>query len=117
MANIREAVRAAMQATANIKPRSAGVPEWGDLYVRAITVAEVEEQTADTDAKGDKFRFARAAARVLCDADGNLLFDAKEPEDVNLLSRQPWTLLQKVLAASGEFNATSDEGVAEAKNG
>lgn len=93
----REELITAIRATATQAPRAVVVPKWGTVYVRDITVAEVEEQTADTDAKNDKLRFARAAARVLCDEAGVLLFDPNDNEHVALLAKQPWKLLRKVL--------------------
>ena len=92
---------AAMQATASRKPVAVEVPEWGTVYVRAVTVSEVEDQTADTESK-DKNRMARGCARVLCDESGKRLFDPDSAEDVALLASQPWPLMRKVLAAAEE---------------
>lgn len=93
----REDLIAAIRATATQTPRAVVVPKWGTVYVRDITVGEIEEQTADTENKADKTRFARAAARVLCDETGALLFDPNDNEDVAVLAKQPWKLLRKVL--------------------
>lgn len=92
----REELLQAIRATATQTPRAVVVPKWGTVYVRDITVGEVEEQAADTEGK-DKMRFARAAARVLCDEAGTLLFDPNDHEHVALLAKQPWKLLRKVL--------------------
>ena len=92
----REELLEAIRATATQTPRAVVVPKWGTVYVRDITVGEVEEQTADTDGN-DKMRFARAAARVLCDETGALLFDSNDHEHVAMLAKQPWKLLRKVL--------------------
>jgi hypothetical protein len=48
-----------MRQTAAAKPVAVTVPAWGTVYVRQITVGEVEEQTADTEAKTDKGRLAQ----------------------------------------------------------
>lgn len=96
----RSALIKAMQATANPKPRVVVVPGWGTVYARALTVDEVEEQTADTANAGDKQRMARAAARVICDEKGVRTFDPADAADVKLLGAQPWTLLRKVLELS-----------------
>ena len=93
----REELIAAIRATATQAPRAITVPKWGTVYVRDITVGEVEEQTEDTEHKNDKLRIARGVARVLCDESGALLFDANDNEHVALLAKQPWKLLRKVL--------------------
>lgn len=96
----RNAIIAAMQATAAALPVAVDVPGWGRVHVRQITVAEVEQQTADAAAKDDARRLARAAARVLCDETGARLFDPASDEDVALISGQPWDLLRRVLEVS-----------------
>ena len=96
----RDALIAAMQATAGLKPRAVEIKGWGTLHVRTLTVDEVEEQTADLADKGDKQRMARAAARVICDEAGQRLFDPGSADDVALLGRQPWSMLRRVLELS-----------------
>jgi hypothetical protein len=108
---------AALQATAAVKPKAVDVPGWPTVYVRSITVAEVEAQANDTANKDDKHRIARGAARVMCDADGNRLIDPDNQDEVNLLASQPWALLRKVIDGAETFNATSEKGQADAKNG
>ncbi|WP_219209449.1 hypothetical protein [Variovorax boronicumulans] len=108
---------AALQATAAVKPKEVDVPGWPTVYVRAITVAEVEAQAEDTANKDDKHRIARGAARVMCDVDGNRLIDPDNQDEVNLLASQPWALLRYVLEGSEAFNATSEKARDEAKNG
>lgn len=97
----RDALIAAMEATAAIAPTPVKVKGWGTVHVRAITVAEVETQAEDTADKEDKDRIARAAARVLCDENGKRLFDPNNEADVALIKKQPWPLLRKVMNASG----------------
>lgn len=97
----REELIAAMQQTAGEKPTAVKVKGWGTLYIRSLTVAEVEQQADDTADKKDKDRIARAAARVICDESGKRLLDPDNEKDVALLSSQPWTMLRKVLSASG----------------
>lgn len=95
----RKALVKAMQDTAASAnaPRPLEVKGWGTVYVRAMLVSEVEAQANDTADGKDKNRFARAAARVLCDEKGQLLFDADKEEDVKLLAAQPWKALRMVL--------------------
>lgn len=100
----REELIAAIRATAVQEPRAVAVPKWGTVYVRDITVGEVEEQTADTEQKNDKMRIARGVARVLCDENGELLFDANDNEHVALLAKQPWKLLRKIIEEENTGN-------------
>jgi hypothetical protein len=101
----REELIACMQATANEKPRAVEVKGWGTLHIRSLTVAEVDEQSEDATAKKDKFRIARAAARLLCDEDGARLFDHTNDEDVALLAQQPWKLLSALVVDPFEAEA------------
>jgi septation ring formation regulator EzrA len=91
-----------MQLTAQLKPKLVKTKKWGDVYVRSLTVAEIEDQISDTSDQKDKNRFARAAARILCDESGVRLFDPALAGDVALLAAQPWALLKQVLDASDE---------------
>lgn len=97
----REQLIAAMRETAAAAPVAVKVKGWGTLHIRALTVAEAEQQAADTTDKKDKNGIARAAARVLCDEKGVRLFDPENDEDVKLIASQPWAMLHKVLSASG----------------
>lgn len=110
----RAQLLAAMEAAAAPKPMPVDVPAWGGtVYVRPLTVAEVESQSGD---KSDK-RLARAAARVVCDAAGQRLFDPSSDDDVALISRQPWSILQLVLDAADKANATGADAQADAGKG
>lgn len=96
--SLRDELIAAMEVTAANKPRPVKVKGWPDLYVREVTVAEVDAQAEDTADAKDKSRIARAAARVMCDGDGKRLFDPDNDADVALLAKQPWSLLRKAVA-------------------
>lgn len=89
----------AMQATASPTPKSVDVPGWGTVYVRELTVGEVQEQ-AD-QAEGDPHKIARAAARLICDEKGKRLFDPANPDHVALIAKQPWRLLRKIVEIGG----------------
>jgi hypothetical protein len=96
----REQLIAAMQSTADEKPRPVEVPGWGKVFVRSLTVAEADagdEQQMEQDKKNRR-RLARGAARVLCDEKGNRLFDPENDADVDMLAKQPWKLLRNILA-------------------
>ena len=89
-----------MQATAGGRPVKVEVKGWPELYVRQVLVDEAEEHAKDTADSKNKRGFAQAAARVICNADGKMIFDWRNDEHVTLLGRQPWPMLQKVLSAS-----------------
>lgn len=104
-----------MQAVVAEAPKEVPVDGWGTVHIRALTVAEVEQQIADgkvTAAEGEggdspasrmrKQTLARGAARLLCDESGKRLFDPDNAEDVALLASQPWAKLRKLLDASDD---------------
>lgn len=101
MATLDEVI-AAMQATAGGKITPVQVDGWPLLYVRKPLVEEVELADEDTAAEGkpDKRTLARGAARVLCHDNGLRMFDPRNEDHLSLLGRQPWDMLQKVLAAA-----------------
>lgn len=123
----RLALIAAMQATAAVRPLPVVVPGWGTVYVRALTVADVEEQAGDgapaaeadvpTTPPADRHRIARSVARLLCDAEGARLFNPADEADVALIAAQPWALLRGILAKANALNGTTDEAQASLGNG
>lgn len=100
--SLRDALIAAMQVTAVRAPRHVSIKGWPELYVRDITVDEVDAQAADTSDKKDKSRFARAACRIIVDKDGRPLFSPDDESDVALLGKQPWPMLRKVINAADD---------------
>lgn len=98
-----EQLRARILATASPKPNFVDVPTWGRVWVKVLTVAEVDDVKSDPN---DKQRIARGAARVLCDESGTLLFDHTVDADVQAIATLPWPELRLVLAA-GERTSSS----------
>lgn len=101
-----EQMRARILASANPKPVKVDTPAWGRVWVRVLTCADVDEAKADP---GDKLRIARGVARVLCDADGVLLFDPSNEEDVKSIASLPWADLSGILTQA-ENGAGAVEG-------
>lgn len=115
-----------MEQVAQRKPRPVTVDGWGTVYVRALTVGEVDEQTEEDDeadkAEADKTdgndeavkkkrakrRLARNATRLICDENGKRLLDPNNKDHVALLSSQPWDMLQLVLDAANSLNKPKD---------
>lgn len=100
----RDDLLAMFKQTAVAEPRPVVIPKFGTVYVRDVTLAEVEEQRADTSDGKDKMRMARGVCRVLCEKDGTLLFDANDPDDVRLVSQQPWRVISKIIEVAEEGN-------------
>lgn len=90
--------RLALTAAPVVRP--VDVPGWGRVYVRALTVAEVDAASDDMRQEDKSRRFARGAARVLCDEHGARLLNPADDTHIDLLARQPWSLLQMVLATA-----------------
>jgi hypothetical protein len=105
----RDALIAAMRQTAAFKPKAVQVDGWGTVYVRALTVAEFDEQVQQAASGTEKDRLAKGAARILCDETGARLFDPSSPDDVALLAAQPWPLLRQLNKAFEEQNAATEE--------
>jgi hypothetical protein len=114
----RDALIAAMQATASAPPTKCDVDGWGTLYLKPLTVEQCDLQQQETEVEGkDRLRFARGAARLICDEQGKLLFDPENAEDLELLAKQPWAKLKQVITKGGDQAATTEAGSAEVKNG
>ena len=93
----REKLIAAMRDKATPKPTAVTINGYGTVYVRKLTVAEVDAQTEETT-KDNKL--ARAAARLLCDENGARLFNPDSEDDIKLLSAQPWEDVSEILSAA-----------------
>jgi len=112
----RDDLIAAMKATASAPPKKFNVKGWGDIYLKPLTVEQCDLQQQETEVEGkDRLRFARGAARLICDKAGNLLFDPENAEDLELLAKQPWDLLKQVIARGADESATSETGSDSAK--
>lgn len=105
----RDALFAAMEMTASPRPLPVDVPGWGRIFVKPPTAGEIDEHAAEQAKYADdtQHRFARAAARLICDENGNRLFDPGNASDVALLAKQPWSLLSKVLNAADAEDTTA----------
>lgn len=106
----REQLLEAMRATAKPKLIPVKVDGWGTLHVSPPTVEEVDEASNHVEPdEGKKRTLSRAAARIICDEKGKRLFDPQSKADLDLLATQPWSMLQKVLAAA-EAKGTDASG-------
>lgn len=113
----RATLIAAMEAAAAVKPVPVEVPTWGGtLHVRRLSVADMEEASG-AEQRTDKRSLSRAAARVLCDENGQRLFDPSSDGDIDLIARQPWSVLQTILDAADKANGLTPDAVEQAGNG
>lgn len=110
--SIRDDIRAAMAITAagKIIPCPA-IEGWPQLYVKTPTVAEVDETSNMKESDdGKQRRFARGVCNILCDENGQRIFDANNDDDVKLLAEQPWDMLQKVMGTLDQKGGTDAKG-------
>lgn len=99
-------LRARILATANPKPFPLDIAEWGDVYVKPLLVGELETLSDDVD---PKLRTARGVARVLCDKNGELIFDPNSTEDLFAINGLKSASLNKIQEAMEHVNPRSDE--------
>jgi hypothetical protein len=97
-------LRARILATANPQPAPIEVPGWGTVYIKPLTVGDIESFSADTD---PALKAARSIARVLCDQGGELLFDPTNPEDLFAINRLPLDAISVINAAVDKTNANT----------
>lgn len=103
----RDQLVTAMQGTAAEKPKAVQT-KWGVVYVKSPTVAEVEEQIAEKKEGSDKNSIAKAAARLICNEEGERIFDPSNPGDIALLVAQPMAYLSAVTNAYNEGDAAGN---------
>ena len=97
-------LRERILATANPKPTPIEVEGWGTVYVKPLTVGDIESFNDDTD---PALKAARSIARVLCDEAGELLFDPSSPEDLFAINRLPLNSISVINGAVEKMNASS----------
>ena len=97
--SLKEELVAAFKAAAAEPPKPVNIDGFPTFYVRPVTVGEVDEQNAKKDDWVDAHRLTVGTASVICDADGNLLFDPSNREEMDLIFKQSWPRMQKILEA------------------
>jgi hypothetical protein len=105
----RDALLGAMRETAATPPKLVKIKGFGEVYVREITIGEVDSQIADTADKKNKAGVARGACRLLCDASGTRLLDPDNAEDVAEMAKQPLRILTAINSAS-DFDKAEEPG-------
>lgn len=105
MSEYADNLRARMRETAQQRPHKLDVKGWGEVYIRSITLAEIEAQEEDKSDPKDKFRIARSLTRVIVDPEGAAVYDPEDDEDVKLIASQPWPLIRRLTKAIDEVDA------------
>lgn len=72
------------------------------VYIRPLTVAEVDgqaEDTPDTEDVTEKTRLAKGAAKLICTEEGERLLDPANPAHLAVLNKLPWSTLRTIINA------------------
>ena len=104
-----DALLGAMDLVAAEKPRLVKIKGLGDVFIREITIGEIDAQIADTADKKDKRAVARGACRLLADENGTRLLDPDNPDHVDKMARQPLRVLTAINKAS-ELDKAEEPG-------
>lgn len=94
------------------------VPKWGTVRIKALSAAErlalVKQFGGGSLGNDEAFAFfTRLIALSLVDANGKLLFDPENPEDVVALQTRNWGRLEHVANRIMAFNGMSGEAEKE----
>ncbi len=100
----REELLEWMDGMAVQKPRLVQI-EGRDVYIRELTVGEIDQQIADTADKKDKRGVARGACRLMCDPNGVRMLDPDNEEDITRMAKMPLRFLSAINKAAEEENA------------
>jgi len=99
--NLREAFTAASRPPPS-KIDVEGVQ--ADVYARTLTVGEIIDQQKDTADDDNRPAIARAFARIVTDADGLAIYDAKKAEDIQAILALPWPLVKAIMEGANKVN-------------
>lgn len=105
------------KAVSEVKPILIKCKGWGEVYALPMTVADAESaRSADPEQLRENTN-AKALMLVMCDADGNRVFDVKNPDHLAIVLKQPQDYLISFLSQVNKVLGTSEEGVADTKKG
>lgn len=97
---------AAFAAITNPAPRPLNLPEFPGACARVQTTggqSETVEALRQFDGKDGRGN-ARTLAMILCDADGNLIFNINDPAHVEILNGLPAQVSNLIFRVSNEAN-------------
>lgn len=104
--SLKEELLAAFRTAAAAPPKPVDIDGFPTFYVRAATIGEVDERNASQDDWAQAHKLTVGSAAVICDADGTLLFDPTNREEMDLIFKQSWPTMQKILAAISDGETT-----------
>lgn len=104
---LKEELVAAFEAAAKEPPKAVTIKGFPTFYVRPLSIGEVDEQNANKDEWIKTHQLTAGAAMVICDAEGVLLFDPSNADEMRLIFKQSWPRMQQILAAMNEGEAAS----------
>lgn len=110
----KAALRARILATANPKPMPIEVAAWGTVYIKPLTVGDIESFSSDVD---PALKAARSIARVLCDEHGELIFDPTSAEDLFAINGLRMDSLKAINDAVERMNVSTQEAADDLGNG
>ena len=114
MSMTKDDIRARITATANPRPTLVtDIPEWGDIYVKPSLVGDIDEVAEGID---QRTRIAIGIAKSICNAEGELVFDQKNPEDLAVLKSLPTHLIARLNKAVEAQNVSTEERAKELGN-
>jgi len=87
------------------------VPKWGEVFIKTMDSGQRDKYETEVIQGDDKSDFrAKLAVLVLCDKDGQPLFDYKDYKE---LSKKSAVSLDHVFRAAIKLNAFTSQDVAE----
>jgi len=95
-------------ASTKPQPIKVDIAEWGDAYVKVLTVGEIISQEKDTSDNTNRPALARAFCRLLSEQDGTRVFDPDNAEDIQHVLSLPWPMVRKVLEDGNKANKLDD---------
>jgi hypothetical protein len=103
--SLRDELLAAWEAEDAQPLTAVEIKGWPKIYVRSMTVAEVDAQQAVDGGWKKDAKLSIGTATVICDEKGNRLFDPDNEADVKRIGTRSWAKISKALSA-----AKIDEG-------
>jgi len=108
-------LRESILATSTPKPVPVtGIKGWNGVFVRHRLVGEVDGKSGHVT---EELTTAYGLASVLCDESGELIFDAKNMDDLLALAKLEATIMKQVSKAMGQADANTDDEAEALGNG
>lgn len=113
----REALRQAILANPMEPLASVEIEPWGTIYIRPITIGDIDSGAGAEAASVDKMNLARFCCRIMSDETGSRIFDPSVEDDVKLVADLSFERMQKVLDKSKKMSGQGQGVEEELKKG